>query len=141
MIKANQLMIGDWVLLNGITPYRVAGLNGNGTVRLESEDSLLVLEDTLEPVPLTIDFFTRNGLADSIADVAWSVMPEACGYWRDESGDDIIRVFQREEGDTSYALSLSNLDEDMSLILVSCSHVHEFQHALRLSGIEREVTL
>ena len=119
-MKAEELMIGDWVYnTHNDQPEQVYEI-GSGLVMLAYND--LYEYDEIEPIPLTAELLMQNGFEkdpetgecllsdyDDTFEVCWigTILTVQSGYGRME--------------------------------LVNCQYVHELQHALRLCGIEKEI--
>ena len=121
-MKAEKLMIGDWVYnTHNDQPEQVYEI-GSGLVMLAYND--LYEYDEIEPIPLTAELLMQNGFEkdpetgecllsdyDDTFEVCWigTILTVQSGYGRME--------------------------------LVNCQYVHELQHALRLCGIEKEIVV
>lgn len=138
MIRANQLMIGDWVLLASV-PCRITELKGAGNIWPENADDTQVNDDKIEPVPLTSDFFKRNGFVDTLP-MCKDIHPERTAYWMLKEDSMVMRAWSEDEELKEYVLSFGYID-DISIVVAGCCYVHELQHALKLARIPREVTL
>ena len=134
-MKANELMIGDWV--------RVEEFDIRGTVLEIYDDKILILDeddyDCLEfehrlvsPIPLTREILEKSGF----------------GYFKTDKANGITHYYLGERqfcADMNLHIG-SNLKGVYWLnYLVNSVHgihyVHELQHALRICGIEKEIVL
>ena len=113
-MKANELMIGDWVLIND-TPRKIQSVNGVDD-EIMADDELYTLaedryhsEDKVTGIPLTPEILEKNGNELSIG----------------PSG-----LYQG-------AISGVNCHIEFNII----KYVHELQHALSLCGIEKNITI
>lgn len=130
-MKAKDLMIGDWVLT--LDPTHEEKVQAQIWAIEEGQTSILVKKDItnwfvdiewIEPIPLTPEILGKNGFSKS-------------------------RLMGEQRHFTYYlAPSVSLLaiyDADFSLKIGDCAryikYVHEFQHALRLCGIEKEIMI
>lgn len=116
-MKANELMIGDWVYLNywdGKYPQQIHGINYNSWrgegyadwVDTDIDDEASI--KNVEPIPLTAEILEKNGFKDEDADLLYTFYDG----W--------------------------NFEIHNKTMLVSCGsiwYVHELQHALRLCGL------
>ena len=121
-MKANELMIGDWVK----TPkgsFKVTDIQDNDVIATdynngEGADSLF-FSDEIEPIPLTAEILDKNGF----------------NYDEDRKAYLMGVIFRVKP--QKYSL--------FSLEICGCpyplSTVHQLQHALRLCGIEKEIEL
>lgn len=139
-MKANELMIGDWVNIyvfpndepkgDALFPARINAilsdsedvecrfsLNGEGKVGYASRPA-----GTCLPIPLTPEILEKNGFE---CRGAWCLPGEDMGL--------------RQDGDT-WAV-LSHYGMYTSIPFCRISYIHQLQHALRLCGIEKEITL
>lgn len=141
-MKANELMIGDWVCyskqnnyctkVNEIkcthdVPddmlYYIKGQRDNRD-RLKNEFDETFIVDILSPIPLTPEILEKNGFHKE-----WDedVVLMVCDTIIVETGDN-YKLYK---------------DGKMYLrgVLAPLYYVHELQHALRLCGIEKEIIL
>lgn len=124
-MKANELMIGDWVRVPRLNKngkvYRIDRANGygNGFVAVLRGD---FHEGDIEPVLLTPEILEKNGFE---CRGAWCLPGEDLGL--------------RQDGD-SWGL-LSYYAEYNALAFCHIEYVHQLQHVLRLCGIEEEIKL
>lgn len=111
-MKANELMIGDWVNL------RVEEDNFSDNISVTSTDlgNHYILKH-IEPIPLTEEILEKNGFAIRY------------NRYEDEHKT-VIRKYR--EGwliDRHYSFHCA------------VKYIHELQHALKLCGIEKDITL
>lgn len=123
-MKANELMIGDWVLYNE-TPQQIFEISGiDDEVYLETEE--LVHQSEIQPIPLTPEILEKNGFIKR----RW----ESNSYVNSES----------EAANICFSIGdYTNLwgGGDQDYVWVTVKYVHQFQHALRLCRIEKEIEL
>ena len=127
-MKANELMIGDWVRKlepGGHTiPVKVTGIiDEDNSVLFERRDGVHGVTDikAFEPLRLTSVFLNRN-----FPDVRRCI---AC-YWNDSISTEDEAWYEVR------TLDINNVE-----LCVNIRYVHELQHALRLCGIEKEIEL
>ena len=134
-MKANELMIGDWLLsydddeLENI-PVKVVSIDVDGWVFYEYPDKFI--EEgwckNLYPVPLTNEILEQNGwkwneyhtmmtLVVGSIHIGW-------GFYKD-------------------CLSISDHsdDGDCQITSLKCEYVHQLQHVLKICEIEKEIEL
>lgn len=127
-MKAENLMIGDWVLHDG-EPYQIRQLGIYGVDR-DGEDypavcvgkpkgiGLIIERNEIEPIPLTDEFLEQNGF--------------------ERVNGDYQDVFYVYDG-------IELLIDDGYTLFGQCKmpikYVHELQHALRLCGINKEIEI
>ena len=133
-MKANELMIDDWVLYEG-EPYQIRKLGIYGVDR-DGEDypavcvgkpigiSLIVERNEIEPIPLTAEILEKNEFHEK-----WDrdIILMECDTITIEIGNN-YKLYK---------------DGKMYLrrVLAPLYYVHQLQHALRLCGIEKEIVL
>lgn len=132
MISAKDLMIGDWVydtILQGYTKVEKLTLSG---IRGNINDAIWN-EKSFEPIPLTADILKKNGFE----------MESNGNYWFSDEDEGLeITFFPKEGNYTNGAYDYVDIYRGcLSIIELPISFVHELQHALRLCGIEHEITL
>lgn len=128
-MKVSELMFGDWVLHDG-QPYQYYApyLDENN----EISDGVWLIDkrgnkwfvgvEDIKPVPLTEEIKEKNGF-----------VPAQCNSIFDEMGCAILYgKYERLDED-----KMLNLGDNLWPI----KYVHELQHALRLCGINKEITL
>lgn len=131
-MKANELMIGDWVLVNG-TPMQIQAINDiDGEIMAGDELYCLIedrvhSEDKIEPIPLTAEILEKNGF-----------IRQQFGHFRYENEDnDLVMAFYPKkknymEGGYDY---IDIYKGRMTLREMPISYVHELQIALRCCGL------
>lgn len=121
-MKANELMIGDWVLDKKTNqPYKIIGTND------------LLFHDDYSPIPLTAEILEKNFLTQR-------------GEWTEPVlyffGDEYIEVCIKEYTDGIWEVVIDEVE--MSCLptwkMFVCN-VHELQHALQLCNIDKEIKL
>lgn len=130
-MKANELMTGDWVLVNG-TPMQIQAVDAiDGEIMAGDELYCLIedrvhSEDKIEPVPLTAEILEKNGFVEQ--EYGWRKLNAA--NWCIN-----INIFNGKE---RYALSVLGINAQVTL---HGYYVHELQHASRLCKIDKEITI
>lgn len=130
-MKANELMIGDWVAFRG-HPYQYTGQDIATMEECENRDALT---DTTE-IPLTAEILKKNGFTkcnvdddgavqyefgfDDIGIDVWIARPCLLGAWR--RWPDLKKPY-------------SMINE------LPIRYVHELQHAIRLIGMDKQIRL
>lgn len=124
-MKAEELMIGDWVHYRG-TNIQVTSLydkGGSNEIGWSDKERVWVNADNVEPIPLTAEILEKNGFIKSEEDqilmggIGFAIIYG--GYKRLEE-DKFLKY-----GDNIYPTR----------------YVHQLQHALRLCGINKEIVL
>lgn len=142
-MKANELMIGDWVLT--LDPTHKKQVYAQIWAIEEGQTSILVKKDItdwfvdiewLEPIPLTSEILEKNGIKlEGVGDNGISTPPK----WRNRFEKWVLRTQWRDTfiwyDRTAKYWHLHDMGAAKLL------YVHELQHALRLCGIEKEIEL
>ena len=134
-MKANELMIGDWVLtLDSTHKEKVfaqvdAIEEGKHSILVTKECSNWFVDiDWIEPIPLTPEILEKNGFVK----VENTLTSTIIYSFRDS-------LFRIGVFDFSHITMDSYYTDSSCDIFISS--VHQLQHALRLCGIEKEIIL
>ena len=138
-MKANELMIGDWVFCTYPSinkPVRVAEIKTVGDNKLKiviyDDDIRLVFNETyIDPIPITPEILEKNGF--DISD------PEVKQYHFEEDGQryhfTLRQIYNQKDGKPNgYSFFAFN-------VLTIIDYVHQLQHSLKLVGIDKEIEL
>ena len=123
-MKANELMIGDWVY----NPFT------RKTLRLTFGRDLDLAEDLcLEPIPLNAEILEKNGFEQDDYYLQFTLYLDS----KRAKSRSVVMLPQDEEwSEIDMTLRCNKADVTMELC-----YVHELQHALRLCGIDKEIEL
>lgn len=151
-MKANELMIGDWVY--GCTdpyspdeeqkkfPVKVIRIDIDGDIyTMGNNPSDDPYDDewwNIEPIPLTPEILEKNGFTYCKSDGGFYLHTTiSYGNW-----DVDVVLFDVTDEYRNNQLHISSPDDSyIAIHLMECNHVHELQHALRLCGIKKEISL
>lgn len=134
-MKANELMIGDWVLYDN-QPHQIRQLGIFGENR-DGEDypavcvgkpngiGLILERNEIEPIPLTPEILEKNGWVKDLYSFE--------SYDNEEL--ECLSLWVGEDGKNKWWWHVG------VELVTPINHVHELQHALRLCGIEKEIIL
>lgn len=134
-MKANELMLGDWVQNTNGNIGRVEGIiphdDGHGpeiVVRYSPSGTAYSDVKVLRPIPLTPEILEKNGFnRQDFPGWRFSETGKYSVMWRkDYPNLLVIASFNREFGEFAR---------------FNINFVHELQHALRLCVIEKEIEL
>ena len=154
-MKANELMIGDWVRKlepGGHTiPVKVTGIiDEDNSVLFERRDGVHGVTDikAFEPIPLTSEILEKNGFkivygfgySDKYPTLGWGYhngIHDYCSidvtfYDTPINGVSHLVKINRNSASGDGINTVHNCDID---------YVHQLQHAIRLCGIEKEIEL
>lgn len=136
-MKAEELMIGDWVLtLDSTHEKKVfaqvdAIEEGKHSILVTRECSNWFVDiDWIEPISLTPEILEKNGF-ENIGDDTYQLEEKPCWFWVD--------FFKHTYGCEYDTSTYEYEDDEHRLKLYGIPSVHELQHALRLCGITREI--
>ena len=130
-MKANELMIGDLVLLFGKAPSRVTAIEDLEVYVYEEErGDWNVGYEHINPIPLTPEILEKNGFKQD---------PKS----RSRKSHQIITndVYISWWKGRLNILYKPFVGHSTNHINCDGKYVHELQHALRLAGIEKEIVL
>ena len=143
-MKATDLMIGDWVYAKvqvddtgaepvfEKTPKRVTDLTkGINGIYVEGTSTFAGAE--IEPIPLTPEILEENGFPYNNEErLYYPFSNKAFAIERDEHDDQVFY----------YSMYVYNPYRSFNWHeIIEIRYVHELQHALRLSGIDKEIVL
>lgn len=140
-MKANELMLGDWVYglyPNGsryANPFRISAVDIyplNKSPRIVTAGGYGFQEEHLAPIPITGEILEKNGfkkVRDKLGRVFYSI------------ADDYFDLTIDEITDSIWCIEYDCLEAQFPTCRNLVGHVHELQHALRLYGIEKEIEL
>lgn len=125
-MKANELMIDDWVMYRGkpIIVYEIDEYYDRINTEPDGYDSIRCIElSDLQPIPLTAQILRKNGFE------------KVNGEYQDVfyccDGLDLLIDYRIEP----YGYTLYGVLE------LHIKYLHQLQHALRLAGIDKEITI
>ena len=131
MIRANELMVGDWALCHG-KPMQIMEV----LVDSVTAECWPYGYDDVEPIPLTSEILEKNGFKVYEQNFTSNLVyrfgtdyieyDQYCKYW------DIGKyTVSKHFGIEAHFISP----------MIRVYYVHQFQHALRLCGIDLEIQL
>ena len=131
-MKANDLMIGDWVM-DGKNIAQITLITCDGIIETTFNKSSNI--EVIEPIPLTSEILEKNGFTKSTPPPG---IHARC-YELDNKKDKYHLTIADYN---KYKRLLLDVDsEDSECFNIKCDYVHEFQHALRLCGIDKTIEL
>ena len=125
-MKANELMIGDWVKISSqfAQIYDV----GHNTIGVQFSDGYDVFEPkSIEPITLTVEILKSNGF-------------ERKGH-RYGIYDDYFDFELHEYNDGTWLATYHCCEMSLPDEQVLIFHVHQLQHFMRHCGIEKEIII
>ena len=135
-MKAEELMVGDWVLLPEVFLKRETKVTDVGLC-IEVEDSAGVYGfEELSPIPLTPKILEKNGFRPYIPEGHLETV-YACQDVSKAVAAELYALWPYRDG--SFYLLLRVDGKDM--VRMDVHYIHQLQHALRLCGIDKEIEL
>ena len=150
-MKANELMTGDWIRVSNVPTNLESKIGKCGRVvelehypnyssiaiKFDSELDVYFCEkeDELEPIPLTQEILEKNGFKKEIG------VKEVVFTYDDDDKNYRLVIHPKE---TNYCGIYTYIHIDVGCVGIEelpLEYVHQLQHALRLCGIEKEITL
>lgn len=137
-MKANELMIGDWVMTSSGMPRRVMELSG-------IVEDYIILEDGTEsgfnPIPLTPEILEKNGFTES--EIECNEFSDVGLRYTYETQDGCFAIIDWQD---SFDNGYGRWEERWIIEAFGCNgtfktnpheriYIHELQHALRLCGL------
>ena len=145
-MKAKELMIGDWVAFRG-HPYQYTA---NDIATMAECEAKGVSTDTT-PVPLTEEILLANGFEFVEAEKLSEVRLSLCHLSRMTGEYRFLNKTRNGFVNDCIMLGYSYMHKDWHIIQMFgkdaviaagiANYVHELQHAMRLCGINKEITL
>ena len=149
-MRPDELMVGNWVKIQ--EPDKYAGAIGqvNSLISLKGgyfainiqdpQFGYLVTEvfcDDIAPIPLTAGMLEKNGFEEEEEERGFS---EPYRVYVNNDFQYVVKIYPKEGMDRYSRLEIGEYDdsEHVSLLI---NHVHELQHAMRLAGINKELTI
>jgi hypothetical protein len=135
-MKANEnLMVGDWVKFKSSDLYHQVKVVSNKSIKFDNQKWFA--KSSVEPISLTPEILEKNGFLANR-----HVYPYP--YYEYEVKESKVKVgFAFPQGNrTSYKNPWVCIDTECVYIEhLPCIFVHQLQHALRLAGVEKEITI
>lgn len=128
-----ELSIGDWVAVDG-KPYRVMSINGvTGLITLAGKGNPIGM-GAIEAIPITPEILEKNGWLpprNAIALDTW--------WWT----NGVDKAIEADEYEGEWYLTIIEQKEIQyrNRVGIGLKYVHQLQHALRLAGVEEDITL
>ena len=127
-MKANELMIGDWVKTNDLyKAIKDVKVRAISQYSIEDETTNQWVEcQHIEPIPITAEILEKNGFR-----TFGLINAPKYGLWLNDG-----RIIELSRIDNGWRIWVFYNNIPMSL-----NYLHELQHALRLCGITHEIVL
>ena len=132
MLNAKNLMIGDWVEIDGKIGT-VSFLDKEGYINVAINETQMIVTRNPNPIQLTPEILEKNKMREF-------------EHRNPGQGDNLIKKWWHKDG--SYYVSLYSVGDECTYTvgdsitrICRIRYVHELQHALRLCGIEKEIII
>ena len=144
-MKATELMIGDWVLINN-TPHQIQAIDSiNAEIHADGElyyvgEDRPHLEDKIEGIPITSYMLHRNdwcwGSTSDEEDFISFVRGSYGKHWvYGDGAGEISLTFSEDENSGLLKIDDQRFNRHLEFVWNDILYVHELQHALRLCGL------
>lgn len=131
MLNAKNLMIGDWVEIDGKIGT-VSFLDKEGYINVAINETQMFTRNP-NPIQLTPEILEKNKMREF-------------EHRNPGQGDNLIKKWWHKDG--SYYVSLYSVGDEYTYTvgdsitrICRIRYVHELQHALQLCGIEKEIII
>ena len=138
-MKSTELMLGDWVnvaefgIIDQIMTFTPdTAITGHGDTCGEYE------YERLEPIPLTADILTKNGIAERTENTTFR---DNTRYYQLGDGDLCLEHWVSRNEWSLIVLYEGYTGAIESYMLRALKYVHELQHILRACGINKDIEL
>lgn len=132
-MKATELMIDDWILVDGI-PSQVKGVDNNGQITYSHPyTEVLFTTYDFEPLPITSEILEKNGFEH------YNEGERNCceGYYYDKNyKNDKLENLLYGDGDTWGCIWGRRLYDEYICYDINIHCVSELQHLLRVLNVE-----
>lgn len=147
-MKATELMIGDWVKLKTddgtFIKVHISALSFEYIWGIIDDDEAndAIGYNFLEPIPLTAEILEKNGFLIIDNNASYK---EAAEYYGKEA--ELNVYYDKLSGHLHiqrmvyYYIGREQQEDWCKLLHIHTLYVHEFQHALRLCGIKKDIEL
>lgn len=161
-MKANELMVGDWVRGTAtldqewydwqfapgesiqVRSILHSGINYESKGGTESFEDDTIRFNDIEPIPLTPEILEKNGFSFTGSGQRDMMLATPFGIAGDRYNIYVGLKKKTIEAFIAFANTESKAGwrkHNSTLLEVSGPYVHELQHALRLCGVEKEITV
>ena len=126
-MKANELMIGDWVQDRSGAKMKIMNIEYHCTRVLYNGEELILAcfeQANLRPIPITPEILEKNGFK------------EYDGLYRLDIADGVF-----VNADFKSKEPFVSVHNTCYRAIPICWYLHQLQHALRLCGIDKEIEL
>ena len=146
-MEVKDLMIGDWLIpYNETEPRRVEHLTYQyemsgkyDAVAFDKNPYTFNYTGFCKPVPITREILEKNGFVYRKNSGAFIVYAEES--YSNQTVEVTLFNVESEFRNIQLHICESNDPQETMLHLMECNYVHQLQHALRLAGIDMEITL
>lgn len=132
-MKPEELMIGGWVL-DGTTPAQITSITCDGIIETTASEYSNI--ELIEPISITPEFLEKNGFRKTkgyaTTTYEWTIMDGVTIYINIFEDNDIIVGIETKP---KKGIGVNRLHH------CEIKYVHQLQQAMRLCGINKEITL
>lgn len=152
-MKANEITIGDWVVVNDTdypVPKQVDGIYKKGGAYYAVLSEYLSADvDMIEPIRLTREILKKNGFyygytsneEDILNNTIATSSEDNKGWVWDEGAGSVKVIFPNESDGGAIIVDDQSFNKGLYFVFCEDIFVHELQHALRLCNIDKTIEL
>jgi hypothetical protein len=134
-MKANELMIGDIVIVNN-TPLKIAALGTKKAGFIDAKGEMFYHDyENLKPMRPTIELIEKNGFCLTVYTENADIRHKSYSYIEDDGLKVAIIVFSDEQ------IDLFATTPEKTLCIDVLRDMQDLQHTLKLCGIKKEIEL
>ena len=144
-MKATDLMIGDWILINN-APHKIQAIDSIDA-EIQADDDLYYVgedrchsEDKIEGIPITPEILKKNdwywGFTSDEKNFKSCVMGAFEPHWVYDKGErEISLYFDKDTDGGALRIADQRFNRRLDFFWCDTLYVHELQHALRICGL------
>ena len=144
-MKATDLIIGDWILINN-APHKIQAIDSIDAEIL-ADDGLYYVgedrchsEDKIEGIPITPEILKKNdwywGFTSDEKNFKSCVMGAFEPHWvYDKGAGEISLYFDKDTDGGALRITDQRFNRRLDFFWCDTLYVHELQHALRICGL------
>ena len=134
-MKANELMIGDIVIVNN-TPLKIAALGTRKAGFIDAKGEMFYhAYENLKPMRPTIELIEKNGFVLTVYTENADIRHKSYSYIEDDGLKVATIVFSDEQ------IDLFATTPEKTLCIDVLRDMQDLQHTLKLCGIKKEIEL
>lgn len=142
-MKANELMIGDWV--QDISFVTIESLCSEDICTYRNKEGFIYTANisNMKPVPLTAEILEKNGFNQNGIPEDMQPVEERDYYDETYVWSEIVDDYKENEVSVylEYGKECVEIHCIKGSMDIECKYVHQLQHALKVCGIDKNIVL